>query len=533
MDKKLVLEEINRIGYMMNYNVEKPSVEQINLNITEERIFNQNIISEAPPAQAQQKQGQQTQQQKLTPEQMQAAKAKVQAQSKKRAEVIFQELKKAMDIDGDNVLNDYDGTNEGGVVAAIKKINSTEILDYLNQRVKQTKQFGSLKAWINDELSDFDSEYGQIWNKLESLGYAGANYNILLKAAGYTPLGQMVKMGDKAIDKLRSLSFEDIMEGFREIVGGTVGTIGQLIIGAIPGIGQASVGLINGVLLGWDAYQLGSGSQKFSLFNFIFDIISVGLSFLPGSGVVKVELKTAQPALAEAKTAETLFQKMATKFPKIFGFFSKIGESLAGLGGKFAGLIERGLIWLAEKIPFLGKFINAVKNVVGKIGSFLKSISNAIKGAAGSVITKTSEKLIGSELTSILKQEMSSLGKGLFAKLESKLGKEATAKIEKKTVEEIEKYAIDQGKGQTIESGKKYFCAKGKNYCDAFNMIVKVEEVIKTGKEGLKKGSKGLSGIKTAQNTKDLLGGIEGTTKGVQKLTKADKEGTKVITGKV
>ncbi len=217
----------------MGYDSPKVFSEQIQYNI------DQSIISEQTPQKPQPKQPAQN----LTPQQIQVAKQKIQQVSTKAANSIFQELMKAFDMDGDKVLTDSDGTNEKLAIAAIQKIRNRETLDALNKRIAMTKQYKDLKSWLNAEMSDFDSEYGQIWAKLEKMGYAGANRNVLLQYAGKTGVGQMVKAADKAIDQLRGMSFEDIMEGIREVVGGTVGTIGQIILGAIPGIGQGAVAL--------------------------------------------------------------------------------------------------------------------------------------------------------------------------------------------------------------------------------------------------------------------------------------------------
>jgi hypothetical protein len=525
-----VINNINEIGFLMNYQTGKTIKEQKIFD-----VYNENFINEAPVpgAKPQQKPGQQQgQQQKLTPEQMAAAKAKVQAQSKKTAEAIFQELKKAMDMDGDNVFNDYDGTNEGGVVAAIKKIKNKEVLDYLNQRVKQTKQYGNLKSWINAELSDFDSEYGQIWKKLESLGYAGANYNILLKFAGQTGVGQLIKAGDKAIDKLRSMSLKDIMEGFREIVGGVAGTIAQLILGVLGPIGTGVNFLINGVLVVWDISVLSTkGLSGEYIFNLILDITSSVLAVLPGGGAAKAELKEAGPVLKEAQSAESFFALLAKKFPKISKFFTSVGKTLASLGGKLAGYAEKGIAWLVSKLPFLSKLMSPIKAAIGKIGTFLASIASAIGKSTGKLVEKGIESLAKYKAVNYMatwgKSLAKSFGKGILQKLETKLGQKIVETLDKKAVTKIEDYLWENGEKLTVDQARPIVCKWGVAYCTTFDIMANTVLVAKEGKkaiESIKTGGEKLDKIKGAEN---LVGKVKTGAEGVEKITKGTKEALK------
>lgn len=326
MNSDLLYEDISRIKFLIGYDSTKVLSEQIGYNI------NSNIISEQKPSVPKQPAPKQPSQ-NLTPQQIQAAKQKIQQVSTKAANSIFQELLKAFDMDGDKVLTDWDGTNEKTAVAAIQKIRNRETLDALNKRIAMTKQYKDLKSWLNAEMSDFDGEYGQIWAKLEKMGYAGANRNVLLQYAGNTGVGQLVKSADKAIDQLRGMSFEDIMEGIRGIVGGTIGTVGQIIIGSIPGFGQGAVALLNGLLFGWDMYQISVGSPKFSWFNAISDFLSTVLSFIPGGKATTGELAAAKPSLAGATTLDTFFIKLAQNFPGLAKIFKSIAGKISTWGG--------------------------------------------------------------------------------------------------------------------------------------------------------------------------------------------------------
>ena len=243
-------EEIERIRFISNYDPTKLVTEQ---------------KSPTPAAKPQAK---------LTPQQIQAAKQKIQQQATKSANSIFQELMKAFDMDGDRVLTDYDGTNEGLAVAAIKKIKNKETLDALNKRIGATKQYKDLKSWLNAEMSDFDSEYGEIWSKLEKMGYAGANYNILLKVAGYTPVGMLVKGTDKAIDTLRGMTLDQIMEGFRSFLNGVGGAVVQALLAIFGGPLGAGINTFAWAALTiYDIYQASEGKENW--WNIMIDVFSL------------------------------------------------------------------------------------------------------------------------------------------------------------------------------------------------------------------------------------------------------------------
>ena len=469
MNNKLILEDINRIGFLMNYNIENLSNDQIISSIDHEDVFDYHIVSEQKP------------QQKLTPEQINSAKYKVQEKAKKDAEIIFKELKTAMDMDGDNVLNDYDGTNEGGVVAAIKKIKNKEILDYLNQRVKKTKQYNSLKSWINAELSDFDSEYGAIWKKLESLGYDGANYNILLKVAGYTPIGLIVKGADKAIDALRSMSLEDIMEGFRGIIGGTLGAVASIILSVTGPIGAGLNIIIYGILTAWDIYQASIKSAKFTIFNLILDLMSLVLSAIGMSTAMK-PLAGAKASFAGAKGTPGFFKILAQKFPNMYKMLSSVTGGIATAGSSVLGYINKGLSWLIGKLPFLKKFLALLQGGLSKIKGFLDDIVNSIKGVdkvknvGVKTVTSTVSKNALTKFPELLGQTyIKNWGKVQGDKIIKYLAKESVAKIllglDDLIVKKIKEYLFKYGTS-TVESYRPKICAMGKPYCDTFDVML-------------------------------------------------------------
>ena len=525
MNKNIILEEINRIGYLMNYNVGNSSDEQPTLNVNEERIFNQNIISEQQKPVP--KQGQQ--QQKLTPEQIATAKAKIQQQADKQAYAIFGELMKAFDMDGDKDLKDNDGTNEGGAVAAIQKIKNKETLDSLNRYIGKWKQYPNLKTWLNAEMSDFDGEYGQIWAKLEKMGYAGANYNVLLKVAGYTPIGIAVKGVDKAIDSLRSLSLEQIMEGFREIMGGVAGTVGTLILSVTGPIGAGINMLLYGILAAWDMIQKSQGSDKFSWFNLILDTLSLVLSTIGLQSSLK-SIAGAKSAFAGAKTSDGFFKVLAQKFPELSKTLGSVVGKITGAAQTVVGWITKGVTWLIQKLPFLAKFGNLLKGALGSVGGVLDEIGNAIKGVAGKVVAKT-----GGQLTQKASQLLAKgtgylvtwgkvSGKKLTEFLGSKIATDVLKEVDKKILDYIKDFIWKNGE-KDVETLRPSICKLGKPYCNTFDIVLNGIMIAHTGKEILEPGKKA---VKTAKDLKDLKS-AGNLVKKTEKIAKATQAGTKAV----
>ncbi len=376
MTDNLLFEDISRIKFLMGYDPLKVVSEQIDYNT------NSNIISE----------------QKLTPQQIASAKTKIQDQSKKVAESIFQELKKAMDIDGDNVLNDYDGTNEAGVVKAIKKITNKEILDYLNQRVKKTKQYGSLKLWINDELSNFDSEYGQIWKKLESLGYAGADYNLLLKAAGIvanvTGVKSVMDAGEGIVQLFKDplSGFKKIIDAIRSFLGGVVGGVITTILD-FTGIGKVVTSIGWGLLLIGDVI-ISSIEGIVRWPEIALSIINIGTTGLIGASVGKV----LKPLMGKGGGIGSIIQKLST-----FTWFKNLSEWISGKLSNITDLASSALKWIVSQ-GWWKKYIASsaigklASTAVSKVNQYLTSFTQSLATVGGAGSGKFAKSATGQTL---------------------------------------------------------------------------------------------------------------------------------------
>jgi hypothetical protein len=447
LEKVLLLsEEINRINFLMNFDSSKVVSEQKIVSLPNV------ILNEAPPQQKPQPQ------QQLTPQQIQTAKQKIQAAANKQAQQIFNELLKAFDMDGDKDLRDSDGTNEGLALTAIKKIKNKETLDAVNRMIASWKQYPNLKSWLNAEMSDFDSEYGDIWNKLEKMGYAGANRNVLLKYAGETGVGKLVKAGDKAIDALRGLTIEDIMEGFRSFLGGVTGGVVQILLSVFGGPLGAGINIFAwAALLVWDIYKWVQGQPNWwNLILSTFSVVTAG-----------VAAKTLGPANTVGKEAgskglKPLLSSLKTKFPKIFEYLASFGKSLSSLGGKAVSGAKNAVGWLSSKIPWLSSVWKGFNSAISKIGDLIKNIDDVLGSFAGGAVVKGArEKVVNS---------MSKISPKFGEFLKTAKGAELAKQLPEIEANAIEEYVTGPLKGKTAQYSQDWVCKNGtQKQCQIFS----------------------------------------------------------------
>lgn len=474
-------EEIERIRFISNYDPTKLVTEQ---------------KSPTPAAKPQAK---------LTPQQIQAAKQKIQQQATKSANSIFQELMKAFDMDGDKVLTDYDGTNETLAVAAIKKIKNKETLDALNKRIGATKQYKDLKSWLNAEMSDFDSEYGQIWSKLEKMGYAGANYNILLKVAGYTPVGMLVKGTDKAIDTLRGMTLDQIMEGFRSFLNGVGGMVVQAILSIFGGPLGAGLNMFAwAALTVYDVYKASQGNINW--WNIIIDVFS-----LITNGVAARSMSSAKLASAEVQTAEGTMSALAKKFPKVYEYVKSIGQNLTSFGSKITGMIKNAIGWLTSKLPFLKPALSGLQSALTKVVTFIEKIAKAIKSPLGS-----------KAVANITKKGLSSAG--ILQFIETKVGQEGLKKFETDVVKKVTDYATKHADEYANEAIKSQICSRmGKSACDVYEFIesgVAGGKAVATVTAGATSVAKNTPVVDTDSDVDSLTKGLRDVRKGANLISK-------------
>lgn len=444
---------------------------------------------------------------------------------------IANEIDAAFDLDDDGVHNDYDGTSENKAVAVFNKIKDKSVLDKVNKIIKGWGYYNSSIEWLEDEMSDSDyTEYRAIWARLEKLGYKAPAVNPMYLAAGVAADVTGVKAADRAIDSIRSLSTEEIMEGFREIVGGVGGTIAQIILSFTGPIGAGVNVLINGVLLAWDVIQWVNNSDKFSFFNLIFDLFTVALSAI-GLGQSVKSLNVAKSAVAAEKTAGGFFTKLAAKFPELSKWVSGIIGKVSSVGKTVVSNVSKGISWLVSKFTFLKSVGNTLSGALSKIGTVLDEITKAVgKTTAG----KTAKTVLNYSVQSLTKMGSSYLAKWgrvqskimlqkAIAAMETKLAGNIFKELDKKALDAIKNYIAGTAGDLTVDATRPAVCSLGQNYCTTYDILATSASVaydVKGLPQGIKDTKKAASEIKTA---KDKLEKVEKTIKTAEKGAKQYK----------
>ena len=279
---------------------------------------------------------------KMTPEQKAAflkSEADIKAKNDSAAYSVVNALKRAFDLDGDNVFDDYDGTNEDDAVKAIDLIINKNILDKVNQIIgSQIKPYKDLRAWLNDEMSDFDpTQYRAIWKRLEGLGYSGANYNTFLAAAGAG-----VDLVKKGFTWLKEKGIPWFFEQMRDILMSTGGAILQTLLD-YTGVGALGVTAAWAALTLFDVSQIASGIGSWGkLFFSVIGLCTAG-------ALAKIIGKFLKPFFGAGGTIGSFFQKIAKQswFIKyVKPWVSKIGSALSWA----SGLIKQAGTWVVEKL---------------------------------------------------------------------------------------------------------------------------------------------------------------------------------------
>ena len=473
--------------------------------------INKNILSEQQKPTQPQKQ--------LTPQQVQAAKAKIQASAKKQAEVIYKELLKSLDMDGDKDLKDYDGTNEGGALDAIKKIKNRETLDALNKRIALTKQYPNLKAWLNAEMSDFDSEYGAIWAKLEKMGYAGANRNVLLQFAGQTGVGQLVKAADKGIDFLRTKGIAWFMDGLRSALNSGAGQAVQIFLDSF-GVGAIANAAVWGIMVIWDLLNI--NTQGWGLFLLsVLSLLTVGAMapVLAPLGKIIGGIKGGLNVVVTKLMSSKFGQTIARWIPKIMNGVSKA-----------ASWIGSGVKWLVEKFSLVlpRKWVTAIEGAVEKaigwVGDIVKNLSKySGHEASDTVLTSNVARFSDSPAIRQIRQELLDAGfPGVERLLNNPKWASTLSKLDKPTAKLVDDYIHNNIRKYGWAATEQGVCTyMGKSACYA---VKKIGISFKLKNAYLKATTKSQSALNTQFNVK--------TQDEIRNMTKAELDAYRKELGK-
>jgi len=311
---------------------------------------------------------------------------KIKQETETAAKNVVAKLKAAFDRDKDNVYDDYDGTDEKGALAAINLISSKNVLDRVNQLIASSaRPYGSLKDWVNDEMSDIDrDQYKAIWDRLGKLGYKGYVQNDFLAATGKGDVVGMVKSG---FTWLKDKGIPWFFEKLREALGSTAGAILQQLLD-YTGIGAIGVTVMWAALTLFDVWQISSGLGSWAkIFFSVIGLLSAGALAKAIGAYLKPFFNMG------GGTISSFFAKIAEK-----PWFIKYVKPVVGwIGSKVSGavgLLTQAGEWIVKK---LGS--TAIGGVVSKAAKFLQSIAEGIVKWAGAGAKAETQALAKAEIT--------------------------------------------------------------------------------------------------------------------------------------
>ena len=311
---------------------------------------------------------------------------KIKQETETAAKNVLSKLKSAFDRDKDNVYDDYDGTDENGALAAINLITTKNILDRVNQLIASSaKPYGSLKDWVNDEMSDIDrDQYKGIWDRLGKLGYKGYVQNDFLAATGK---GDVIGMAKAGFTWLKDKGLPWFMEKLRDALGSTAGAVLQQLLD-YTGIGAIGVTVLWAALTLFDVFQISSGLGSWA--KIFFSVVGL----LSAGALAKAIGAYLKPFFGMGGgTLSSFFAKIAEK-----PWFIKYVKPVVGwIGSKISwatGLLTQAGEWIVKK---LGS--TAIGGLVGKAAKFLESIAEGIVKWAGAGAKAETEALAKAEIT--------------------------------------------------------------------------------------------------------------------------------------
>ncbi len=401
------------------------------------------------------------------------------------------------------------GTDEELAVQTIKKIKSKEEVYELDLLLKSWKK-GSLKDYINGDMSDFDStEYRAIWSHLGKFGVTGANYNNFL--AG---IGKVVNAIGAGWKWLKEKGISWLFDQIRGFLNSGWGQAAQLFLDSF-GVGAIGVVAVWGLMTVWDLLNINTGGWvNFALS--AFSLLTAG-AMAPILGPVANVLK---------KVTGSLDDVLKALFSSKFGssFKAWIPKIMSGVS-KVTGWIGSGVNWIVSKFSsFLPtSWVTALQGAIGKCTQWISSLVKKIN-----VFAKGGDKLITKTITAEAGQTIISktLGKLLngFPGLEKLMGnpqwaKTFAGKLDKPTAKLLDEYIVGNAKTYGWDKVRNGICkSRGEQVCGVLDKVAVAYKIKAHGGESI-------------HHSKDSLNDVKRGMKGSLKNIKGKKMNSALLKG--
>lgn len=358
------------------------------------------------------------------------------------------------------------GTDEALAVQTIKKIKSKEEVYELNLLLKSYKK-GSLKDYINGDMSDFDStEYRAIWTHLGKFGVTGANFNNALAALGK---GDVIGAIGAGWNWLKTNGVGWLMGKFREFLDSGWGAAAQIFLDSF-GVGAIGVALVWGIMVIWDLINVTIGGWGMLLLSIISLLTAGALStFMAPIAKVLKPIKGGLGKVIEKLMSTKLGQGLIAWIPKIGAGLSKVG-----------GWIKSGVQWLVTKF---GKYLP--KN----ISSLLESGVNKAVGWCENVVKNLTAYSKHEAADTVLTSNLNSFP-GMSKLMDNPKWASSLSRLDKPTAKIVDKYIHDNVRKYGWEAVEKGICKKyGQIACQVADKVGLAFQLRKSAYKVAEKGT--------------------------------------------
>ena len=295
--------------------------------------------------------------------------------------------------------------DEVGALNQIKRINSKELLDKVNNLLKSRKKM-DIKAYINDEMSDVDWEYKAIYDHLKTLDASLAsgykeNKALQVVGKGIDATAKVVSSGWDLVKKGLSAVAQKIilpiikkgiiplLRWIRRNLNTYLGIIVDVILSLLPTVVVMKV--VWGLICLLDAYEIYTGDydpddperKQMPLVFFFADLLSFVLTAAAGKAA-SVTLKAGLKKGATSPAAKGVLKSILEKLPSVSRFLKDVQAFLIKLFGKSVGGFVGKLFNIFDSV--LTKAINWIKEVLGQTAKTVVTKQGVTKLPVGTVL---------------------------------------------------------------------------------------------------------------------------------------------------
>lgn len=270
------------------------------------------------------------------------------------------------------------------------------------KKVIQEKNIYNLNEGLGDDIWNAGAKavdtVGKVAGQVADKSIEAGNKYLALKSDWWylVPGLNGMKLGYDEVQALRAISkqtFEQTMEGIRDVASGIKGFVASLALDAV-GAGEVVNPIFWGLFATYDCW-LWAKKNMLNMFNIIMDIIGVATAGV-GAAFVK-GFKSVLGPVAKSGTAKFIYV-MKTKAPELFNYLLKILKGSKAIISKIATQTEIGIKELSKKFPFMVKDLQSMRSGVGTLKGFMAELETAVGAGTYNYVKKVVKQKVEDEV---------------------------------------------------------------------------------------------------------------------------------------